>query len=130
MSRAIVVCALGPLVVDLSDGSIEDEEAVTPDRPDVAVGLPLVVAADQVGARIICVLDRRPPIVVSDDAGATWLEAGGGLPPGVDVALSRESPDDALFAGHERLFVSHDGGRFWSALTLELPGITAVAFDE
>ena len=33
-----------------------------------------------------------------------------------------------LFATAERLHVSRDGGRFWRALAIELPGITAVAF--
>ncbi len=32
-----------------------------------------------------------------------------------------------LYAGRNRLFVSEDGGRFWHALTLELPEIEAVA---
>ena len=30
----------------------------------------------------------RPPVVVSHDAGSTWREAGGGLPPGKAVAVS------------------------------------------
>ena len=37
-----------------------------------------------------------------------------------------EIREKVVFAGEERLFVSRDGGRFWSALSVELPGIAAV----
>ena len=66
---------------------------------------------------------------MSDDAGATWRESGGGLPPGRDVAISPEHPDLVLFATESRLYLSGDGGRFWEVLELELHGITAVAWD-
>ncbi len=77
------------------------------------VSLPLLVAADQVGARIAAVVDRRPPLVLSDDAGQTWREAGGGLPAGTAVAIDPDDPDLLLFASESRLFLSEDGGRFW-----------------
>jgi hypothetical protein len=46
------------------------------------------------------------------------------------VAISPEHPDLVVFATHERLHVSRDGGRFWAALAVELPAITGVAFSE
>ena len=42
--------------------------------------------------------------------------------------ISPEHPDLVAFATAERLYVSRDGGRFWTALAVELPSITAVAF--
>ncbi|MGI8974967.1 MAG: hypothetical protein ACR2HI_12440 [Gaiella sp.] len=126
--RALVACALGTVLVDLGEGVAlevtEDELALS----EPAVSLPLLVAADRVGARIVAVVERRPPLVVSNDAGTTWSEAGGGLPAGVDVALSPDHPDDVVYATNERLYVSRDGGRFWAALEVELPEITAVTF--
>jgi len=128
MTDALVVCSLGTLRVDLDDGSVTDAEDTDLAVIDAEVSLPLLVAADRVGARIVALVARRPPLLVSDDAGATWTELGGGLPPGVAVAISPEHPDDVVYASAERLFVSNDGGRFWAALAIELPEITAVAF--
>lgn len=128
--RALVECALGVALVDLDEEElIELGEGVLPAR-SLELSLPLVVAADRVGARIVAVVDRRPPLVVSDDAGTTWHEAGGGLPPGRDVAISPDHPDTVLFASAGRLYVSGDGGRFWEALALELPDITKVSWPE
>jgi len=92
------------------------------------VDLPLVVAAAAHGSTVVAVVDRRPPLVVSNDGGITWREAGAGLGSGVAVAISPEHPDLVAFATAERLYVSRDGGRFWTALAVELPAITAVAF--
>ena len=103
------------------------ERALAPSPPDVS--LPLLVAADAAGSRIVAVVARRPPLVLSDDAGLTWREIGGGLPPGRAVALDPEQPDRVLFASESRVFLSEDGGRFWRALELELIGITALAFS-
>jgi hypothetical protein len=89
---------------------------------------PRTVAADAHGSRVVVVVDRRPPLMLSHDAGATWAEAGGGLPPGRAVAISPDHPDLVLYAGRNRLFLSRDGGRFWQALTVELPEIEAVAW--
>ena len=72
--------------------------------------------------------DRRPPLVVSADAGATWTETGGGLPPGFAVAVSPEDPDRVVYAARNRLYLSTDGGRFWRSLAPELPDIHAVAW--
>ena len=126
---ARVATSVGCFEVDLEDGDAElvDDDAPTP--PDVEVSLPLVVAADRVGSRVVAVVARRPPLVISDDAGHTWREAGGGLPAGTAVAVDEDDPDRILFASEARLFLSEDGGLFWRALPVELIGITAVAFS-
>jgi hypothetical protein len=76
---------------------------------------------------VVAVVDRRPPLVISNDTGRTWREAGGGLPPGRAVALAWNDPDYALYAARNRLYVSENGGLFWRALAIELPEIEAVA---
>jgi hypothetical protein len=126
---ARVATSVGCFEVDLEDGDAElvDDDAPTP--ADVEVSLPLVVAADRVGSRVVAVVARRPPLVISDDAGHTWREAGGGLPAGTAVAVVEDDPDRILFASEARLFLSEDGGLFWRALPVELIGITAVAFS-
>jgi hypothetical protein len=129
--RAVAQTALGLATVDLEeDEVVELEDTRRLDPVAVELDLPLVVAADAVGSTIVAVVDRKPPLVVSHDAGTTWHEAGAGLPPGRAVAVSAEHPDRVLYASENRLFVSLDGGRFWQALTLELADITAVAWAE
>lgn len=131
MTRALVQTALGLATVDVEEEeTVEIDEDAQLERPRLELELPLVVAADRVGSTVVAIVARRPPLVVSHDAGRTWTEAGGGLPDGRAVAISAEHPDLMLFAGEERLFVSADGGRFWRALSVELPQITAVAWDE
>ena len=44
------------------------------------------------------------------------------------LVAAAANPDRMLYAARNRLFLSEDGGRFWRALVLELPEITAVAF--
>lgn len=129
--RALVETALGVVTVDLDEDEVVDvEDEASIEATAVETGLPRVVDADRQGAVVVAVVDRRPPLLVSGDAGITWREAGGGLPPGRAVAISRDHPDLILYAGERRLFVSTDGGRFWRALVTELPGITAVAWIE
>jgi hypothetical protein len=96
--------------------------------PDVKVELPRVVAAAASGSTVVAVVDRRPPLAVSRDAGRTWHEAGGGLPPGFAVAIDEDNPDLMLFAARNRLYLSENGGIFWRALVPELPEIEAVTF--
>lgn len=98
------------------------------DAPTVAVQLPRVVAAAATGATVVAVVDRRPPLAISNDAGHTWREAGGGLPAGFAVAIDYDNPDRMLFAARNRLYVSENGGVFWRALVPELPDIEAVRF--
>ena len=129
MTPLLVACALGTVAVDLDEeegAEVVDDELPRVDPPQV--DLPLLVAAAAHGSTVVAVVGRRPPLVVSGDGGLTWREAGAGLGRGVAVAISPEHPDLVAFATDERLHVSRDGGRFWTALAVELPSITAVAF--
>jgi hypothetical protein len=126
--NALIGTVAGTWLVDLEaeEVVVQVDEQVKPQA--VAVELPLLIAAAAAGSTVLAVVDRRPPLVVSYDAGHTWHEAGGGLPKGTAVAVDEANPDRMLYAARNRLFVSGDGGRFWRALVLELPEITAVAF--
>lgn len=127
--RALVGTALGVVLVDLeTEESLGLNENAQLERVAHDLGLPLVVAADVVGSTVIAVVERRPPLIVSNDAGRTWREAGGGLPPGRAVAIHPDEPDVVLYAARNRLYLSRDGGRFWQALAPELPEIEAVAW--
>ena len=90
--------------------------------------LPRVIATAGAGATIVALLERRPPLAISHDSGATWREAGGGLPAGFAVAVAEDDPDRMLYAGRNRLYVSVNGGVFWRSLPFELPDIVAVAW--
>jgi hypothetical protein len=98
------------------------------ETPPPRVELPLLVAAAAEGATVVAVLDRRPPLAISHDAGSSWREAGGGLPPGRAIAIADNDPDRILYAGEQRVYVSQDGGRFWRALEPELPEIKEIAW--
>ena len=128
MMDALVATALGVLRVDLTTGDTETSDDELERPTEVDTGLPLVVATDRQGATIAALVDRRPPLVISHDAGVTWHEAGGGLPAGRAIAISPDHPDHMLFATESRLYVSDDGGRFWRVLDLELPAISAVSW--
>jgi hypothetical protein len=125
--RAAVRTATGTYVVDLEEEEVLGAgEEFEPDR--ISVDLPRVVAAAAVGSTIVAVVDRRPPLAISNDAGSTWREAGGGLPPGFAVAIDEDNPDVMLFGARNRLYMSENGGIFWRALVPELPEIDAVSF--
>jgi hypothetical protein len=126
--RALVACAVGTADVDLDEDEVVEITDEPVDPPALELELPLLVAAAAYGSTVVAVVDRRPPLVVSNDGGVTWREAGAGLAPGPAVAISGDDPDLVLYATEERLHLSRDGGRFWQALAVELPGITAVTF--
>jgi hypothetical protein len=125
---AAVRTASGTYVVDLEAEEVIGEGDEFESPPRIAVELPRVVAAAAAGATLVAVVDRRPPLAISNDAGRTWREAGGGLPAGFAVAIDEDNPDLMLFAGRNRLYLSENGGIFWRALVPELPEIEAVAF--
>ena len=126
--NAAVRTVAGSWLVDLETEELLAADIHVPASEPVDVSLPLVVGTAAVGSTIVALVDRRPPLAVSHDAGRTWREAGGGLPKGAAVAIDEENPDRILYAARNRLFISEDGGRFWRALAPELPEIEAVAF--
>lgn len=127
MSQVDVGCAFGTVRVDVETGEwdIADVELTGPARE--ACGLPLLRATQRCGSRVVAVVTSRPPLMISDDSGATWRASARGLPAGVDVAFLDGHPDVVVFATEERLYVSRDGGRFWRDVPVELPGIWTVA---
>jgi hypothetical protein len=125
--RALVQTVDGVFEVDLDEEEVLGLVEARVEPEPVSVSLPLVLAGASSGSTVIVVVDRRPPLAVSNDAGRTWRESGGGLPPGRAVAIAEDDPDYVLYAARNRLYVSTDGGRFWRALTPELPEIEAVS---
>jgi hypothetical protein len=125
---AAVRTVAGSWLVDLETEELLDADIHVPAAEPAKVSLPLVIAAAAAGSTVAAVVDRRPPLAISHDAGLTWHEAGGGLPKGTAVAIDEGNPDRMIYAARNRLFLSEDGGRFWRALAPELPEIEAVAF--
>jgi hypothetical protein len=125
---AAVGTVAGVFLVDVEDESLlgEGTEVPAAERPEV--GLPRVVAAAQSGSTVVAIVERRPPLMLSTDGGSTWREAGGGLPPGFAVAVAEDDPDRMLYAARSRLYVSTNGGLFWSSLPFELPDIESVGW--
>lgn len=124
--NALVETTSGVFAVDLETEEIEPSDDALAPRDEPVLNLPRVVAAAVVGATVFAVVDTRPPIVVSRDGGATWRESGRGLPAGRAIAIAEDDPDTAVFAARNRLYVTHDGGVFWTAIAVELPEIAAV----
>lgn len=125
---AAVDTAEGVLLVDIGEEIVLGAGSELPAASAPHVDLPRVVATAGAGATVVAVVDRRPPLAISHDAGATWHEAGGGLPAGFAVAVAEDDPDRMLYAGRTRLYLSTDGGVFWHALAPELPDIARVAW--
>lgn len=122
---ALVATRDGAYAVDLETEEVSEHDG--PVEPDtIATALPRVIAAAGQGSTVAAVVDSRPPLLVSHDAGQTWRESGRGLPPGFAVAVHPANPDVILYAGRNRLYVSRDGGRFWTPLGIELPDVEAV----
>ena len=128
--KAFVGTVDGVFEVDLEEEVVLGASGVHVERPTLEVELPRVVSAARCGSTVIAVVDRRPPLAVSNDAGRTWRESGGGLPAGRAVAIADDDPDCVLYAARNRLYLSTDGGRFWRGLAPELPEIEAVELRE
>jgi len=128
--RAIARTEYGAFAVDLDTEDVEpagDVDAPASER--LHLSLPRVVASAAAGSTIVAVVDRKPPLVVSHDAGLTWRETGGGLPPGNAVAIADDDPDLIVYASRNRLHVSTNGGVFWRVLAVELPEIEALSLE-
>ena len=118
----------GVLLLDIEDETILGPGESVPETEKPSVALPRVVTAAQNGATIVAIVDRRPPLAISRDGGATWNEYGGGLLPGFSVSIADDDPDRILYASRNRLYLSVNGGVFWRSLMFELPDILAVGW--
>ena len=128
--NAIVQTVAGTFAVDLDTEDVSPADPVEVSAPEpLSLSLPRVVASAKSGSTVVAIIDRKPPLVVSHDAGLTWKEAGAGLPPGFAVVLSEDDPDVIVYASRNRLHVSTDGGVFWRALAVELPSVAAVSLQ-
>ena len=128
--KALVQTAMGTFEVDLDTEELEPRDVplgLSGGQP-LSLALPRVVAAASSGSTVVAVVDRRPPLLLSYDAGATWREAGAGLPPGRAIAIG-DDPDVVLYASRNRLHLSENGGVFWRALAVELPEIEAITLE-
>ncbi len=125
---AAVETVEGVVLVDTEDDTLLGAGDSLPEVDAPKVELPRVVATARSGATVVAVLDRRPPLAISHDSGATWREAGGGLPAGFAVAVAADDPDRMLYAARNRLYVSRNGGLFWRSLPFELPDVVAAAW--
>jgi hypothetical protein len=123
---ALVDTAHGTFAVDLESGDVAPGEPFERE-PEPVLNLPRLVAAAAVGATVVADLDAKPPLLVSHDAGTTWRESGRGLPRGRAVAIAAADPDTIVYGARNRLYLSRDGGVFWTALAGELPEILALA---
>ena len=128
--RAIIQTVSGTFAVDLNTEEVSQADPVEVSGSEpLSLSLPRLVASAASGSTVVAIIDRKPPLVVSHDAGVTWKETGAGLPPGFAVVLSEDDPDLIVYASRNRLHVSTDGGVFWRALAVELPAIEAIAVE-
>jgi hypothetical protein len=118
----------GIVLVDAEEDVVIGPGSELPASTAPVVELPRLVATAAAGSTVVALLDRRPPLVISNDGGTTWRESGGGLPVGFAVAVSEDDPDRMLYAARNRLYVSTNGGTFWRSLAVELPDVVALAW--
>lgn len=130
MASLVAATEAGLFEVDLEDETVEPWAGAALEPPPApSLNLPRVVAAAAAGSTVVAVVDAKPPLLVSHDAGSTWRDAGRGLPAGHAVAVSEDDPDTIVYAARNRLYVSRNGGVFWAALAVELPAISGLVFS-
>jgi hypothetical protein len=125
--NVLVATVAGSFAVDLETDEVEPWDGDVSPPPAPVLNLPRVVAAAAAGSTVVVVVDAKPPLLISHDTGSTWRESGRGLPPGRAVAISGDDPDLLVYAARNLLYVSRNGGVFWTALALELPEIERIA---
>ena len=69
---AAVATVEGVVLVDLEEEALLGPGAELPETDAPRVELPRVVATARAGATIVAVVERRPPLAISRDGGATW----------------------------------------------------------
>lgn len=127
--KALVATTDGTFAVDLETDEVAAADSFSP-SPQPPLNLPRVIGAAESGSTIVALVDAKPPLLISHDAGSTWRESGRGLPDGRAIAIAAADPDVIVFAARNRLYLSRNGGVFWNALALELPEIEGVAITE
>jgi hypothetical protein len=125
--NVLVATVAGSFAIDLETDEVGPWDGAVAETPRPPLNLPRVVAAAATGSTVVAIVDAKPPLLVSHDAGATWRESGRGLPAGRAIAISEDDPDLFAYASRNRLYVSRNGGVFWTALAVELPEIERVA---
>jgi hypothetical protein len=125
--NVLVATVAGSFAVNLETDEVEPWDGEISPPPAPVLNLPRVIAAAAAGSTVVAVVDAKPPVLVSHDTGSTWRESGRGLPPGRAIAISEDDPDLLVYAARNLLYVSRNGGVFWSALALELPEIEQLA---
>jgi len=125
----LVATSGGTFAVDLETEEVEPDEPFDP-APAPPLNLPRVLAAAASGSAVVAVVDAKPPVLVSHDAGTTWRDSGRGLPAVRAVAIDDLDPDVIVLASRNRLYLSRDGGLFWTALAVELPEIQTLGLRE
>jgi hypothetical protein len=126
IARVLTVDGVYEVDLDAEELTGHDPGETFEPAPRPELGLPRLVAAAAAGTTVVAVVEARPPLLVSHDAGVTWSESGRGLPAGFAVAVAADDPDVVVYAGRNRLYLSRDGGRFWGPLPLELPDVQAL----
>jgi hypothetical protein len=126
---AVVRTVDGTFAVDLETAEVEPDEPFTPPTAP-RLNLPRVVAAAASGSTIVAAVDAKPPLLVSHDAGTTWRDSGRGLPAVRAVAIDDFDPDLVVLATRNRLYLSRDGGLFWTSVPAELPEIESLGLRE
>jgi photosystem II stability/assembly factor-like uncharacterized protein len=126
---ALVDTVAGTFEVDLETGDVEPSELAVTAPAELVLNLPRLVASAAAGATVVAVVAAKPPLLVSHDAGTTWRESGRGLPAGCAVAIAETDPDTIVYAARNRVYVSEDGGVFWTALDAELPEIVSLGIS-
>ena len=89
---AIVSTADGVFAVDLDTEEVEPYDGTLEPVEVPILNLPRLVAAAAAGATVLAVVDTKPPLVVSHDAGTTWRESAADCPPGGRSRSPRRTP--------------------------------------
>jgi hypothetical protein len=124
----VALTVAGAFAVDLDEETVEPWDEAPPPSAAPVLNLPRVLDAAAAGSTVVALVDAKPPLLVSHDAGATWRDSGRGLPPGRAVAIDQDDPDLVAYGARNRLYVSRDGGVFWHALAVELPELERLVF--
>jgi hypothetical protein len=127
---AVAETVAGAFAVDLETSEVAPWAFSIEPTASPELNLPRVVATASSGSTVVAVVDAKPPLLVSHDAGVTWRESGRGLAGGRAVAVADGDPDLIVYATRNRLYVSVNGGVFWTALDAELPEIARLELRE